>query len=281
MNKTILSILFFLLSLQVRAQYWQPQQNAEFQRIRSLVSFGLPIRDTIFGVGFTNRDSIGSVIMHPNGNVYVKGKYGWNAVTYTTANVGTVTSIGLSAPSIFSVSSSPITSNGTIALSFAADQPANQLLATPNGTTGQLSLRSLVAADIPLLDAAKITSGTFGVARGGTGLSSLGSSLQQIRVNSAGTALEYFSTSAEILGAVYGDTVLNDIPAGVPYMILKPSGNNTIEVAAAAGYPGSTGRVCMIFNATNYTYLFHGITVSNKVVYVVWTATNTPSIINL
>lgn len=49
---------------------------------------------------------------------------------------------------------------------------ANTVLAAPNGSAGSASFRALVAADIPALAASKITSGTLGVARGGTGAAS-------------------------------------------------------------------------------------------------------------
>ena len=52
-------------------------------------------------------------------------------------------------------------------------QTANTVLAAPNGTAGDPTFRALVAADIPNLAASKITSGTFAVARGGTGLSTI------------------------------------------------------------------------------------------------------------
>lgn len=53
---------------------------------------------------------------------------------------------------------------------FGSSLTANTVFASPNGATGSPSFRSLVAADIPNLDASKITTGTLGVARGGTGL---------------------------------------------------------------------------------------------------------------
>lgn len=48
-------------------------------------------------------------------------------------------------------------------------QAANLVFASPNGSAGVPTWRSLVAADIPNLDAAKITTGIFSAARGGTG----------------------------------------------------------------------------------------------------------------
>jgi hypothetical protein len=70
---------------------------------------------------------------------------------------GSVTSVALSAPAPFSVSGSPINTSGTLALSFAS-QAANTFLAAPNGSAGEPSMRSLLAADIPkTLDSTWIT----------------------------------------------------------------------------------------------------------------------------
>jgi hypothetical protein len=57
---------------------------------------------------------------------------------------------------------------GTITLSLTGGQAANQVLATPDGTTGTVALRSLVAGDIPNLSTDKLTSGILPLARGGT-----------------------------------------------------------------------------------------------------------------
>jgi hypothetical protein len=59
-----------------------------------------------------------------------------------------VTSVGLSLPSIFSVSGSPVTSSGTLTATLAS-QAANLVFASPNGTSGTPLFRSLVAGDIP------------------------------------------------------------------------------------------------------------------------------------
>jgi hypothetical protein len=50
-------------------------------------------------------------------------------------------------------------------LSMTEIRTANQVLASPNGVAGVPAFRSLVSADIPVLDTSKITSGTFGPAR--------------------------------------------------------------------------------------------------------------------
>jgi len=66
---------------------------------------------------------------------------------------GTVTSVAVAVPAWLAVSGSPITSAGTITISSAPALTANWVLATPNGTTGVLAPRALVAADIPVLPA--------------------------------------------------------------------------------------------------------------------------------
>lgn len=64
---------------------------------------------------------------------------------------GTVTSVNLTAPAIFSVSGGPITSSGTIALSLAS-QTANKVWASPDGSAGAPTFRAIVAADVPTLN---------------------------------------------------------------------------------------------------------------------------------
>jgi len=62
---------------------------------------------------------------------------------------GTVTSVALTVPNIFSVSGSPITTSGTLAVS-VANQSANRVWAGPaTGADAAPTFRALVAADIP------------------------------------------------------------------------------------------------------------------------------------
>lgn len=60
---------------------------------------------------------------------------------------GSVTSVGLTAPSELSVSGGPITSSGSITVAWAS-QSANRVFASPNGSAGTPSFRALVAADV-------------------------------------------------------------------------------------------------------------------------------------
>ena len=113
------------------------------------------------------------------------------------ASYATVTSVGLSMPSWFSVANSPVTGSGTLTVTAAGSQTAHQVIgtcgtatsfapcslvagdipalaylsnasgaanlvmATPNGASGSPSLRALVGADIPAINLA--ASGNGGV----------------------------------------------------------------------------------------------------------------------
>jgi len=75
----LLILISFFISIHLSAQTinWQSQGNFEMQRSRSLQQMGIPVRDSVGGVGFSNRDSIGSIIFHPNGGFYILDRYGW------------------------------------------------------------------------------------------------------------------------------------------------------------------------------------------------------------
>lgn len=71
-----------------------------------------------------------------------------------------VTSVALSAPNIFSVSGSPVTTSGTLSLSLAT-QTANYVWAGPtSGGSATPTFRALVAGDIPALSYLSTSGGT-------------------------------------------------------------------------------------------------------------------------
>ena len=84
------------------------------------------------------------------------------APLWTTPTTGTVTSVGLAMPSIFTISGSPVTSSGTLTATFTS-QSANTVFAAPNGAAGTPSFRTLLATDLP--------AHTHSVLSPGTGLS--------------------------------------------------------------------------------------------------------------
>jgi hypothetical protein len=158
------------------------------------------------------------------------------------AGSGTVTSVAMTVPSgVFTILGSPITSSGTLQVGLV-NQLANTVWAGPtSGAESVPTFRALVSDDIPNLNASKITAGTLGVARGGTGAVTLTGVLfgngtsaftgiasttanQMLRVNSGGTGYEWFtpdylSNPMTSLGdMIYGNA------AGAP---LRRSGNIT------------------------------------------------------
>lgn len=84
-----------------------------------------------------------------------------NGTTWSTlSSGGTVTSVALSAPSIFTVSGSPVTGAGTLSFSLNT-QTQNIVFASPNGSTGAPTFRALVAADIPSLSYLPLAGGSM------------------------------------------------------------------------------------------------------------------------
>ncbi len=75
-----------------------------------------------------------------------------SASTATTTGSGTVTSVGLFMPSIFSVSGSPVTTSGTLSASFISES-ANTFLAGPtSGASASPTFRAMSTSDLPAGD---------------------------------------------------------------------------------------------------------------------------------
>jgi hypothetical protein len=129
-------------------------------------------------------------------------------------------------------------------------QTANLVFASPNGSAGNPSFRSLVANDIPSLDAAKITTGTLPATLGGTGFSSY--AVGDILFASTTTALSKLADvatgNALISGGVgvapsYGKIGLTTHISGTLAV-----GNGGTGLATAP-----TNGQLLIGNGTNYT----------------------------
>lgn len=105
------------------------------------------------GTGLLGRDASGKIV-----NMTLGSGFGISTGTINFAETytGTVTSVGLSMPSIFSVSGSPVTGSGTLMASLAS-QTTNLVFASPNGSTGTPTFRALVLADLPSLALGNLT----------------------------------------------------------------------------------------------------------------------------
>ncbi len=139
-----------------------------------------PLVSKIQGVGISSSAPTASQVLQYNGT-------SWAPATLAIPS-GTVTSVGLSLPSIFSVTGSPITGTGTLTGTLAS-QTANTIFAAPNGSAGAPSFRAMVAADLPNMDVSKLTTGTLGVTRGGTGLGTAPTNGQLLIGNGTGYTL--------------------------------------------------------------------------------------------
>jgi hypothetical protein len=138
----------------------------------------------------------------------------WNGSGWEQASggggSGTVTSVGLSLPSIFTITVSPVTTAGTLTATLAT-QTTNLVFASPNGSTGAPTFRALVAADLPRLD--QITAPTASV------------SLNSQRITNLATP----TTGTDAATKGYVDTAVQGLQQ-------KP----TATVATAAALPACT-----------------------------------------
>jgi hypothetical protein len=157
---------------------------------------------------------------------------------------GSVTSVALSAPSIFTVSGSPVTTSGTLSLSLAT-QAANKVFAGPDtGVDAAPTFRSLVAADIPSITASKISDFTEavqditgGAVTAGTGIS--------VVYDDAGAGTVTITNSD--LGS--SQNIFKNIAVSGQTDVVADSNNDTLTFA------GSTG-LTITTNATTDTVTF-------------------------
>lgn len=105
-------------------------------------------------IGTPGADGEGVVAGGTTGQVLAKASNDdYDTEWISISGSGTVTSVALTVPSAFSVSGSPITTSGTLAVSLAT-QAANRVWAGPTtGADATPTFRALVAADIPDLSA--------------------------------------------------------------------------------------------------------------------------------
>lgn len=189
-----------------------------------------------------------------------------------------VTSVGLTMPSgVFTVSNSPVTSSGILSVGLSS-QPLNTIFAGPaSGVSGTPSFRNLVQDDIPLLDASKVSTGSFNVDRiPGLSASKITSGiLSQSRIPSldaskitSGTLPYFFGGTGNseiplegevLIGGVLTGWKKSTITAGTNISIVNGPGSITISSLPSSAPGGSNTEVQFnnngtIFGDPDFTY---------------------------
>lgn len=168
---------------------------------------------------------------------------------------GTVNSVALAAPSVFGVTGSPVTNTGTLTLAFASGQTANSFLASPDGTTGAVGLRLIVADDLPPIDLTSGVTGTLPVANGGTAVTSLGNLTKaddtNVTLTLGGTPTGALIKAASITAGWTGQLAVARGGTGAASLtgVLKGNTTSAISSAASADVYGLWSGTC---NSTTF-----------------------------
>lgn len=167
----------------------------------------------------------------PHSSLLATGEPGWDVTTNTLyignngVNVpigggGSVVSVGLSAPPEITVTGSPVSGSGTIALTWANEAVGTFFAGPAAGGSATPGFRAIVAADVPLIPASKIGSGVFPVSRGGTGtdgsITGPGAVYQQFSgsVLSSGILPQTLGGTGANLGSNAGPGVIQQLSQG-------------------------------------------------------------------
>jgi len=187
-----------------------------------------------------------------NTNAFLKGDGTW---AVPTAGSGTVTSVGLTMPAIFTITNSPITTNGTLTASLVS-QSSHVVLASPaDGSVGTPAFRTLAGADISDF-ATKVDVSSKGQANGVVPLDGSSKILPVYLPSSVTGAVTYKGTFDASTGKLVSDNT--SLPAvgsslGYYYVVTVP-GNNPMAL--------NTGD-WVICNGTTWDRVANGGTVSS------------------
>jgi hypothetical protein len=153
-----------------------------------------------------------------------------------TAGTGTVTSVGLLLPNIFSITNSPVTTTGTLTGSFVT-QTANTIFAGPaSGGAATPTFRALTAADFPL------------------GLTSPGAWVQLSVQTISGTPTTVdFTTGISSTYDEYEITLSNVVSSAgaAVYMRTSSDGGSTFDSGASAYYTNGGADDHMFLSASS------------------------------
>jgi len=146
--------------------------------------------------------TLGGVKTGSNINIDANG-----VISATGTGLGSVTSVALALPDMFTVTGSPITTMGTFSVTLAG-QNANLVFAGPaSGSAAAPTFRALAASDIPVLNqnttgtAANVT-GTVAIGNGGTGATTAAEAITALLPAQTGNAGKFLQTDGTTLSWV-------------------------------------------------------------------------------
>ena len=123
-------------------------------------STGISVTNGAGSITLTNTAPDQVVSLTGAGTTTISGTYPSFTITSNDTYVGTVTSVGLSLPTQFTVTNSPVTSSGTLTAAWNT-QTATYVLAGPtSGAAAVPTFRALVAGDVPALSYVSSVSAT-------------------------------------------------------------------------------------------------------------------------
>lgn len=174
----------------------------------------------------------------------IGGSLFWNGglIGVAPGGTGTVTSVALSAPGIFSVSGSPVTSAGTLTFSLAT-QTANTVFAGPSsGIPAAPTFRSLVDADIPDDPTIACTNCVTWAS-----VNKTGSSIADLTTRSATDLTTGSLALARLTDGAVGVPLVGNGGSGPQYAALNlGSATGVTGTLAAARFPALTGEVTTV-----------------------------------
>lgn len=182
---------------------------------------------------------------------------------------GGVSSVGITTTAPWlTIGNSPITSTGNMSITLTSGLTANQVLATPNGSTGALVLRALVGQDLPAINLATTGNGGVGnvlpIANGGTGQNTATLAINALLPSQSGQSSNFLTTNgstvswaavsgggASSFGALTGGTNLAAAMLVGTGASLGPTGTGTVSANQVNGAAVAASITVMASNGSS------------------------------